>query len=141
VLIGDDGGVRVTDFGVARLVEGETTAERTLAITLTRPGMLVGTPAYMAPEQLEGDRITAAADQFAFCVTAYELVYGVRPFRRVDRRASRRDRAPATRSPRSVRVPAEACRDRARPGGRSGGASRVDGGAPVVVEPRPGDCG
>jgi WD40 repeat protein/predicted Ser/Thr protein kinase len=107
VLIGDDGVVRVTDFGVARLVEGEATTERALAITLTRPGMLVGTPAYMAPEQLDGGRITAAADQFAFCVTAYELVYGLRPFRAESiaecRAAIARQRLATP--PRSVRVP------------------------------------
>jgi hypothetical protein len=51
-----------------------------LASTLTRTGTLLGTPAYMAPEQLHGATADARADQFAFCVTAWEAITGKRPF-------------------------------------------------------------
>ena len=88
VLVGRDGRVRVTDFGLAREIEldgsvpdddGEAAPPR-LDATLTRTGALVGTPAYMALEQLERRRVDERSDQFAFCVTLFEALLGVRPF-------------------------------------------------------------
>jgi hypothetical protein len=52
-----------------------------LATPITRTGAILGTPAYMAPEQLAGQPADARADQFAFCVTAWEAFTGERPFR------------------------------------------------------------
>src|SRR5690606_13584986 len=86
IMIGDDGRVRVMDFGLAR--EGNepvVTARRDgdelrSATSLTRTGALAGTPAYMAPEQHLGQPFDARTDQFALCVSLWELLYGERPF-------------------------------------------------------------
>jgi len=79
VLVGDDGRPRVSDFGLARggFVAPAPSGDAT---TTTETGTVQGTPAYMAPEQLAGERVDARSDQFAFCVTAWECLYGVRPF-------------------------------------------------------------
>jgi serine/threonine protein kinase/formylglycine-generating enzyme required for sulfatase activity len=69
---------RVSPPAGAALVLSPTTAA--LGQLLTRPGALAGTPAYMAPEQLLARAIDARADQFAFCVSLWEALYGERPF-------------------------------------------------------------
>jgi len=89
VLVGRDGRVRVTDFGLARRERqpGPVTSgsialrgDEPVDAVLTREGALVGSPAYMAPEQLAGDHVDARSDQFGFCVTLHEALYGARPF-------------------------------------------------------------
>ena len=92
VLVGKDGRVRVTDFGIVgtagtmsegtgRPGAGELASRSTpLSTPLTSAGVLLGTPIYMAPEQLERAPVDASADQFSFCVALYEALYGERPF-------------------------------------------------------------
>src|SRR5262249_17309817 len=75
VVLLDGDRVRVLDFGVAKLVGPE--ADEGPAITVD--ARVVGTPAYMAPEQVEGATIDARADVWALGVTLYELVSGIRP--------------------------------------------------------------
>ncbi|MBS1124382.1 MAG: protein kinase [Deltaproteobacteria bacterium] len=77
--------VVVTDFGVARIVTDAPDAQGFLRgrpgdPQLTSPGTMIGTPAYMAPEQLDGRTIDVRADLFAFAVSAWELLFGQRPF-------------------------------------------------------------
>jgi serine/threonine protein kinase/tetratricopeptide (TPR) repeat protein len=68
--------VVVTDFGLARGVEGEG-----LGGSLTIAGSVLGSPAYMAPEQVEGHKVTGAADLYAFGIVLYEMCTGRVPFR------------------------------------------------------------
>jgi len=97
VLVEAGGRVRVLDFGLARTahdVEGPTlkasvgasgSGEASLEgppvlRTLTQTGTVVGTPAYMAPEQHRGLGVDARSDQFSFCVTLFECLFKQRPF-------------------------------------------------------------
>ncbi|MCX4243052.1 serine/threonine-protein kinase [Paraliomyxa miuraensis] len=101
VLIGRDGRVLVMDFGLARQAADKITDAQSprapddstrdstrdpardsarADVVLTRTGAVVGTPAYMAPEQHEGSAADPLVDQFGFCVALYEALYGQRPF-------------------------------------------------------------
>jgi len=92
VLVGDDGRVRVVDFGLARVTAqddeklGRSLPDESSAglqapeDAVTRTGAVVGTPRYMAPEQHRGEAVDARSDQFAFAVTAWELLHGKPPF-------------------------------------------------------------
>ena len=82
VLVGRDGRVRVTDFGLVRGLGDGGEAPLTLAkgTPLTATGALLGTPAYMAPEQHVGAPADARADQYAFGIALFEALVGVRPF-------------------------------------------------------------
>ncbi|MEM9492180.1 MAG: protein kinase, partial [Myxococcota bacterium] len=106
VLVGNDDRVRVMDFGLARslfadpaldsTIEepptvadgrrprgklGQQPSQRPLDRPLTATGTVLGTPRYMAPEQFGGLVADARCDQFSFCVTMYEALYGHHPFK------------------------------------------------------------
>ncbi len=72
VLVGDDGVVKLADFGLAKSRDADA--------ALTREATLVGTAAYMSPEQASGEEAGPASDVFSFGVLAYELLAGTRPF-------------------------------------------------------------
>ncbi len=88
LLVGEDGRARVTDFGlvlqasdahpVRPEVAGATAGA--LDVKLTRPGRVMGTPAYMPPEQLAGRTVDALSDQFSFCASLFEALFDERPF-------------------------------------------------------------
>ncbi len=72
VLLGRNGDVKIADFGIAIAASSDG---------LTRPGTTIGTPPYVAPEQILGERVDARADLFALGVVLYELLAGKPPFR------------------------------------------------------------
>ncbi|CAN5821152.1 hypothetical protein BH23CHL2_BH23CHL2_26960 [soil metagenome] len=71
VLIDSSGGAMLTDFGIAQAAED---------INVTSQGMLVGTPAYMSPEQAQGFSATAQSDIYSLGIVVYELLSGTTPF-------------------------------------------------------------
>ena len=78
VMIARDGGLKVLDFGIARAATRE--GNQTGLVTLTQDGTTMGTPAYMAPEQIRAEKLDGRADQFAWGVVAFELFSGRLPF-------------------------------------------------------------
>ncbi|MBZ0112160.1 MAG: protein kinase [Thermoanaerobaculia bacterium] len=73
IRIQDDGSVKIMDFGIARITESDT--------RLTKTGFSVGTAAYLAPEQIEGEVAGPASDIFAYGLVAYELLTFHRAFK------------------------------------------------------------
>ena len=80
VMISAAGSLKLLDFGVAKFIAPPGAATAAAHPTLTETGATVGTPAYMAPEQLDGRSVDHHADQFAFGVMLYEMLAGRRPF-------------------------------------------------------------
>jgi serine/threonine protein kinase len=74
VLVGDSGHALVADFGIARAFGNDTGGA-----TATGTGV-VGSPAYMSPEQWRGEKVDGRADQYALAILAFELLSGQRPF-------------------------------------------------------------
>jgi serine/threonine-protein kinase len=71
LLLDDTGRLHIADFGVARLVTEST---------ITNVGLVLGTAAYLAPEQIRGRPATDASDRYALAVAGYEMLTGTRPF-------------------------------------------------------------
>ena len=95
VMVTHEGQVRVVDFGLAGFgADGDPVSagdaraatddplvrSREVPLGLTQKGAILGTPAYMSPEQFRGARADARTDQFSFCVALYEALYRLRPF-------------------------------------------------------------
>ncbi|WP_437803160.1 protein kinase domain-containing protein [Sorangium sp. So ce693] len=85
VMVRDDGVIKVLDFGIARRAAGNAdpsaSTEAPALPTLTALGVKLGTPVYMAPEQIRGAELDGRADQFAWGVLAFELLTGRLPWR------------------------------------------------------------
>lgn len=87
-MMGEDGRVRVLDLGLVRELAtasssdvGGSSESRLSSGSTTVTDAVLGTPAYMSPEQFLGGNMGPAADQFSFCVSLYEALYGHRPFK------------------------------------------------------------
>jgi serine/threonine protein kinase len=70
IMVHEDGTAKVTDFGIAKILSQQ----------LTHAGVILGTPSYMSPEQIQGIDISGRADQFSLAVVAYEVLTGDKPF-------------------------------------------------------------
>lgn len=91
VLVSREGVAKVTDFGIARFDDdGGVASDDSLTLgndaslmsreTLTRGDIVLGTPRYMAPEQLQGAELGPTADQYAFCLSLWEALTGMSPY-------------------------------------------------------------
>jgi Tol biopolymer transport system component len=85
IMIGDDGRLKILDFGLAKLKEDATPApdgsELPTQAVQTEDGRILGTVAYMAPEQAEGKPVDPRSDVFSMGVLLYEMATGERPFK------------------------------------------------------------
>ncbi|MDX9956290.1 MAG: protein kinase, partial [Anaerolineae bacterium] len=75
ILLAEDDRVVITDFGIAKALEGSGATAR-----LTSTGTVLGTPAYMSPEQIQGLAVDHRSDLYAFGIVAYEMLSGQVPF-------------------------------------------------------------
>jgi serine/threonine-protein kinase len=87
VVIGTDGGVKVLDFGLAKLLDEQGAGPEHVTLSrqggaLTGAGVILGTPGYMSPEQASGGAVDARSDVFAFGAVLYEMLTGQRAFAR-----------------------------------------------------------
>ena len=107
-MVRDDGYVKVLDFGLAKQTESNPASENaaTRALLVSQPGLIMGTVAYMSPEQVRARAADARTDLFSLGVVLYEIIRDFAFFRRnYDRcdRGNSADRASACERTESVR--------------------------------------
>src|SRR5262249_30911869 len=85
VKITPDGAVKVLDFGLAKVAEPQSDTRLsdspTLTVAATQAGVILGTAAYMSPEQAQGKRLDKRTDIWSFGAVLYEMLTGAQPFR------------------------------------------------------------
>jgi eukaryotic-like serine/threonine-protein kinase len=86
IMIRPDGYVKILDFGLAKLTEVDFDTLRNL--NATGKGVIIGTPAYMSPEQVADDNVNHRTDLWSVGVVLYEMLTGVNPFKKANRQAT-----------------------------------------------------
>jgi len=81
-LVGSDDQIKILDFGLAKYVQTNTRINTTSHVDQTQAGTVIGTVAYMSPEQTRGESLTPATDVFSLGILLYEIFAGVNPFLR-----------------------------------------------------------
>lgn len=79
IMIGRDGQIKVLDFGIAKHIQSDDSKEAPLT-SATRPGLILGTVAYMSPEQLKAERLDFRSDIFSLGTVFFEMMAGRHPF-------------------------------------------------------------
>ncbi len=87
ILIRSDGYVKVLDFGLAKSVQSTENPQQSLS-NYTQKGMIIGTIAYMSPEQAIGDKVDSRTDLWSLGVVLFEMLTGVNPFKKENRQAT-----------------------------------------------------
>jgi Tol biopolymer transport system component len=80
LLITKDGRLKILDFGLAKQLPAAPSTESQTTALLSSPGAVMGTPAYMSPEQVRGEALGAGSDLFSLGCVLYEMLAGRRPF-------------------------------------------------------------
>ena len=75
LMIGEEDTLKIADFGISKVISETTTGH-----TVTRAGVVVGTPHYMSPEQIQGLTLDGRSDQFSLAIVAYQMLTGHKPF-------------------------------------------------------------
>jgi serine/threonine-protein kinase len=75
LMIGEEDTLKIADFGISKIISETTTGH-----TVTRAGVVVGTPHYMSPEQIQGLPVDGRSDQFSLAIVAYQMLTGHKPF-------------------------------------------------------------
>lgn len=81
-LVGPNGQIKILDFGLAKFVQSNTRTNPASPLDQTQAGKVIGTVAYMSPEQTRGESLTAATDIFSLGIFLYQIFAGVNPFLR-----------------------------------------------------------